>query len=182
MTDELALKRLMDKCRICEETGCWIWTGGMGGESKCTPIFHFPGTRANKRSMAAYKAAWLLTGRKIPSGYHVYRATCMDERCVNQEHCKTGTHKMMWAHIAKSGKLKGDPRRQAIARQNLASQMTPPERVREIEAKLAEGKLRREIAAEVNVSPCVVTSVKLGRHFHASKRPQVVRGASVFAL
>lgn len=179
--DQAALQRLLDKCRVNEETGCLEWMAGMGGYHQSTPVFHFPGTRNCRRSMQAYKALWIMCGKAVPSGYSVYR-TCPNMRCVNPEHCKLGTHAHMGAYIAKSGRYKGDQARILAARANSARQRTPESVVRQIEERLADGVRGVDIAAELGVSVSTVTAVKQKRHFHCSSRPKVIRGASVFAL
>lgn len=173
--------RLLGYCRECEETGCLEWIGGFTGKTKTVPLFHYSGTRKNRRCSAAYKAAWLLSGKKIPKGHWVYRK-CLNFKCVNVEHCTTGTPSAMFAYIAKSERWKGHPQRMAANSRNRAAQRTSEPVIRQAEQMLATGAKRIEVAAALGVSIDVVTDVKQGRHFHSSNRPRVVRGASVFAL
>lgn len=179
--DRPALLRLLGMCRVCDETGCWEWTGGMGGSEKSTPIFHFPRTNKRQRSMAAYRALWLMAGKSLPLGFFVYRG-CVNNRCVNPGHCKAGTRREMWEHISQTGKLKANHRRSVVNKMNTASQRTPEPVIRQIEAMLAEGARRDDIAEQLGIDRHVVTQVRQRRHFYCSGRPRVVRGASVFAL
>jgi hypothetical protein len=171
---------LIGKCIACDETGCWNWQAAFTTRSRAVPLFHFPGSRQNRRTMAAYKAAWLLSGREVPAGHWVYRK-CLNHRCVNPEHCATGTPKELGAFIAALGTRKNVTRRVAANMRNGAKSATPLDVVRKIEAMLADGRLRAEIAAEVGVSKDTVTAVRHKRHPHSSDAVRVVRGASVFA-
>lgn len=167
-------------CRACDETGCVEWIGGYGGNERRQPIFHLPGTRQCKRSMPAYKAAWLLAGHKIPAGKIIFRK-CLNTRCVSLAHLACGTHREMWdLHIA-SGKHRGQPRRIAANRRTTAALATPRETVAEVEVLLQGGQRCKDIATQLQISLDVVTAVRQGRHFHAVASQRVVRGASIFA-
>lgn len=174
MTDH---DRLMGLVRICEDTECWLWLGGMGGANKATPTFHFP-CGHKKRSIAAYRAAWEMAGRTIPPRRFLYR-TCGDMRCVSPDHCATGTRRDIARNASRHGRLSG-PARCAAALRAVMGRMVPMETVRRIESMLAQGMRRMDVAEAAGVEKGLVTKVKMGRHFHSSRRQRVVAGASVF--
>jgi len=60
----------------------------------------------------------------------------------------------------------------------LNSRTLPKETVRQVEARLARGDMRKDIAAALHISRDVVTTIRKGQHAH---QRQVIRGASVFA-
>lgn len=173
--------RLIGMCREDSETGCWVWLGGFGGALKSSPVFHFPGSRHCRRSMPAYKAAWLMSGKQVQHGHWVYRR-CLNNACVNPEHCATGTPKQVGAFRASTGVWKHRPERMVASRRNNMIQATPRETVALIESLLALGRMRKDISAEVGVCKDIVTEVAKGRHVNCSKSIGVVRGASIFAL
>lgn len=173
--------KLTGFCKKCDESGCLEWIGGFGGQSKTTPIFHFPGTRLWRRSMPAYKAAWLLDGRALKKGQNVYRK-CLNHKCVNPEHCAAGTPREMWAFIAKTDKHKGKANRKIANLSNGAKQRTSVEVVRQVEQLLAAKTKRKDIAVLTGVNVSTVTDIGHGRHFYSASRQQLIRGASVFAL
>lgn len=177
------LQRLLGFCRHCDETGCLEWTGGMGGARKETPIFHFSGTRQNKKSMAAYRAHWILAGKQLRQGERVFRK-CGNERCVSIEpgHCSVGQPKQMWAVLKKDGRFKDVHARRLANVRNRANSITPEPIVKEVEQRLERGDLQKHIARDLHLSKDLVLLIKRGQHFHSTARVRVLPGASVFAL
>lgn len=183
MTEADLYLKLTGFCKKCDETGCLEWVGGFGGLNKKTPVFHFPGSRLCRRSMPAYKAAWILSGKPLKEGQIVYRK-CLNYKCVSPEdgHCAAGTTQQMWSNVAKSGKHKGKANRRIASISSGAKQRTPVEVVRLVEQLLAAKTKREDIAALTGINVSTVTDIGHGRHFHSASRQQLIRGASVFAL
>lgn len=92
------LDRIRDE-RCVEEGECWLWSGGLSGPNKTTPVMHFRG-----KVIQAYAATWLLSKRavEVPKGKRLWR-TCMDARCVNPKHIMCGTVAEMKTDLQKRG-------------------------------------------------------------------------------
>lgn len=92
-------KRLGQLLGRCVPQGkCLIWTG-------C--LHHTRGygsTSVFGKFMAAHRAVWLLSGRKIPEGL-VLCHKCDNRACVNIDHLFLGTQKDNMTDCAKKGRL-----------------------------------------------------------------------------
>lgn len=156
--------RLKSKCSR-DSNGCWNWLGGMGGWGARTPLFHCPLKAGAKRSIAAYKAAWTLSGRTIPPGHWVYR-TCTNVRCVNPSHCATGTPAEMGAHARKTGQQRGTAAKRVAARLTALRRAYPREKVERAMELIDGGMPLREVAAECGIGIDTASLIKRGRHVH----------------
>lgn len=85
LSPESARERFMDKIFFCL-SGCWLWTGALGGTSKYGR-FWFGG-----RMMEAHRFSWWLhTGKKCRADLDLHHAVCGWITCVNPRHLKPVT-------------------------------------------------------------------------------------------
>lgn len=178
---------LMGRCRIDDETGCWNWAWGMSGKpSLPIPMLHLgAGVCGFEKITAipAYRAAWLLAGKKIPTGHVVYRRCC-NPLCCNPEHLLCGKRAAMYGHYAATNRNKGQPHRRAANAKNREKMMVSVERVRRVEELILAGRLQKEIAAEMKMCGSTVRKIREGRHQNCAGgvNQRLIRGASVFSM
>lgn len=177
-----ALNDVLDRCQRDDETGCWVWRGSCTADG--VPVATIAaGVMPDGSSgvMGVRRVAWLLAGRKLAAGQVVYQCGCDNKRCVLPEHAGAGTRAEAGAALRLSGRLRDLPHRRAHGvRSALNSPRTlSAEVVARIEAGLREGRLQRELAAEVGCYPTTICKVNARRHIR--QRTQA-RGASVFSL
>ncbi len=79
---------------------------------------------------------------------------------------------------------KRQPHRKVANAKNRQKMMVQPERVREVEALIAEGLMQKEISKRMGMCGETVRRIRLGQHPYCSggSAKQLVRGASVFTL
>lgn len=184
------LEDIRGRCRIDEETGCWIWAGAMAKslsrQARPTSRVWLPeglqGDGQNPTVTTAAKAAWLLSGRKLQDGQVVYRYRCADGDCCNPEHGKAGTRPEMHRFHAASDRLKGDPKRAAVNAINRRAVLKPVEVVRQAEAMFAAGVAQKEVMAELGLQQATARSIRLGTHPNCTHASRVLPMASVFAM
>lgn len=182
-----SIESIRERCRIDDVTGCWDWAWGLSGKAAYPiPMVHVGVGIIGCMSittMPAYRAAWRLAGNEIPSGRVVYRSCC-NPLCCNPEHLKCGKRADMYAHYAATNRNKGQPHRQVANAKNRQKMMVQPDRVREVEALIAQGLMQKDIAERVGICVETVRRIQLGQHPHCSggAAKQLVRGASVFTL
>lgn len=178
---------LMGRCRIDDETGCWNWAWGLAGKpSFPIPMIHLgAGVCGFEKitAIAAYRAAWLLAGKKIAKGAVVYR-NCCNPLCCNPAHLKTGKRADMYAHYAATGRNKGQPHRKTANAKNREKMMVTADRVQRVEEMIKAGMLQKEIAAEMKMCTSTVRSIRDGRHQNCTGgvHQRLIRGASIFSL
>jgi hypothetical protein len=151
-----------------DEDGCWIWKGGYS-QAGYVPVAHvskslLPELGKSQRTFSAYRAAWLLTGKKIPAGHVVYRSVCLNHKCVNPDHCKTGTKAQMHARYSASGKNKGDPHRVIVNMKNRKTQFTSAARVAEIQTSIDAGMKVRDMTALHKTDAGTIRKICAGLH------------------
>lgn len=180
-----SLQGILDRCRVDDETGCWLWARAANApHGRITPMVMFhpnpqPGRKTN--NMPAARAAWLLSGREVQPGHYVWR-NCLSDLCVNPAHCQAGTKAEMFGAISASGRNRGKPERRAVCERNRRHMLTPPEVVRRAEAMFSAGALQKEVRAALRMSGDTARSIRLQQHPHSTGRQHVVRGASVFTF
>lgn len=180
-----SLADLKGNCFI-DDQGCWIWKGGYS-QKGYLPVAHLgqgwnPSMTHVQRTMAAYRAAWLLSGRAIPSSHVVYRHVCLNNQCANPQHCKTGTKAEMHARYSESGKNKGKPNRIVANMKNRAKLLLSPEKVAAIEASLDEGLNVKEIVKLHKTDGGTVRKIRAGVHPTQKQGLRIHANASIFAI
>jgi len=179
------LADLKGYCTV-SESGCWIWKGGYSQQGY-VPVAHIgrefmPSLTKTQRTFSAYRAAWLLAGKPVPKGHVVYRHVCLDHKCVNPAHCKTGTKGEMHARYSSSGKNKGQPNRIVANMKNRVKQFLPKEKVQAIQAALDAGMKVKEIINLHKTDGGTIRKIRAGLHPHQQQGGPVHANSSIFAM
>jgi hypothetical protein len=176
------LQDVLDRCEVDDETGCWHWLGAMSTKRNGSRTPHVdvaPGVIGPHRvSTSGARVAWLLSGRKVAKGQNVWR-TCGCSDCCNPQHGKAGTKAEEGAWFAASGLLKGHPHRAAAGKRAAAGRVVPPEKVARVLELVESGAPVAQIVADVGLHKGTISRIRNNRH--ASQRPPIISGASVFA-
>ncbi len=153
----MTLNDIKARCRIDEETGCWVWTGAMTSDG---PVVWAPATPGGKKmAVRARRLIWpIVKGTKTPARVYV---TCDCKACMNPAHLAGGTVKQHGAFIAKTGKLLNSVKRKAAARARgrMLTSLTP-EKVAII---LASDKPGTVLGPELGINHQTVSDVRTGR-------------------
>lgn len=113
-----SLSDLKDRCRVCDETGCWLWAQCMTNGAPKVWLTDKQGTTSMRGRRAAIS---LLNGERLPSNLTTFPAACCkSSECVNPEHVRVGDRKKAGAALAKSGRLKGVPTKTIAAKKTAA--------------------------------------------------------------
>ena len=178
---------IRERCRIDDETSCWNWAWGRSDHAKSgNPAVHIgKGVMGLEKTttMSAYRAAWLLAGKKLNKGEVVYRSCCNID-CCNPAHLKAGPRAVMYAHYAASGKNKGQPHRKIANAKNRQKMMVPRERVLIVEQLLASGMKIKAIKSEVKMCASTIRDIREGMHPNCSNpvKTNLIAGASIFSM
>jgi hypothetical protein len=90
-SDTMDLEHIRQRCRIDEDTKCWIWVGALSDGK--WPRIHSPNHSkpgSPMETQTGRRAVWQLsTGKAIPKGHRVY-GTCRCDTCLNPGHMKCG--------------------------------------------------------------------------------------------
>lgn len=169
-----SLEDLRQRCRIDEETGCWLWSMSVDADGMAHLRMLIDGKR---RSIKGRRAAVLLSRpQDLTPGRVVYRAPCCpNAHCVRPTHCLVGDQAESQAAAAK----RNAPRLQALWAKKANSQV---ERLRKLtDEQVAEVRASDESDAELGKRFGVrAESIKNIRTFK-SFAPRLVANASVFA-
>jgi len=162
---------LLMRCRIDEATGCWLWSGA------CCEGYPRVWLADVGRVTTGPSAAFYVSRGGLPPQGTVAYMRCICPTCVNPEHVLIGTKKQAGAHLAKSGKLKGDPAR--AVRNTLNARRSIAKLTPEIAAEIrASSGTLVELGQRFGVAPSCISAVRTGKTW----RDSVVHGASVFSL
>jgi hypothetical protein len=173
---------VIDRCHVDEDTGCWRWGLALACGGRVPTVRVGAGIVAGTPAgmHPARRIAWTMAGRPLRDGWIVFQAPCCaDLRCIAPDHSEAGPEGLRGLQQRRSGRLRGDPARRAVAVRAALSRAVPVEVVREIEAQLATGRPQREIAAAFGCNRDTVSKINCRRHPHQLGG---MRGASVFHL
>jgi len=157
----MTLDDIKDRCRIDEDTGCWIWTGAKSGG---WPRIWAPDHTLHAgelRTQTGRRAAWhIKTGKPIPSGWRVF-GTCTQRDCCNPAHMVCEPTAKQGAKVAASGRLKG-----RIAR--ITANRSTGRRRSHIDAEarksIRDSNERRDVlAARHQCSPQTISRIRAGK-------------------
>lgn len=167
------------RCRIDDESGCWVWTGAFS-DRRTPTVSLSPGVLRERRfTMSAIRAAFLLAGRRVTAGQLVYRTPlCPTAACCNPEHHKAGTAQDASRAAVQRGTYK-TVQRNALLQTNRLRQAVHIDKVRAIEAFLREGNPATLASAQFGVCVDTCREIARGRHFH--QRRLECKNASVFS-
>lgn len=161
------LERLRERCRVDEDTGCWIWTGGVE-RGKYAAVW-LPALK--RRVSMSIAVCYLQTGR-LPKKGEIWHSTCGDPLCAS--HRKPGTRS---SQVRTAIALSKKPRHEAIAKMTRAVRAQSPYSDEVVEAIRASDEPMQVLADRYGMSRGYVSKIRLGM----CRRP-VMRGASVFSL
>lgn len=116
-----SLERLMDRCYVDHDTGCWHWRLS---SSKGSPRVHIRLPDGSAHDTRGRRAAIMVkTGRVLPKGKQVFALDrCQSHDCVNPAHARVGTrHQSMQAAVRRGA-------------------MTTPARLESIRARCVEAR------------------------------------------
>jgi hypothetical protein len=140
--------RFAQRYRICEESGCWEWTGarfktGYGAIGS--------GARPSK-ALYAHRVSWEIANGPIAGGLYVCHR-CDNRGCVNPAHMFLGTASENQADMAR--KFRG------------AQKMTP-EMVGQIRRRHAAGERKASLAREFGLSQSTLGDIVRRRIWSSS--------------
>lgn len=166
---------LRQRCRIDEETGCWVWSMAArkyeGKREPETAVW----LAEPRKAVNGKKAAALLSGRTFRKGQLAY-GTCCNWQCVNPDHVKVGTPKQRGAFVASRGHLKGCPTRAVKNKQagRVRSRVTM-----ELAEWIRESpQTGRDVACTMGLAESVISRIRRGQSWTASPK---LAAASVFS-
>ena len=179
------LQGVKDRCWINPETGCWVWRGSFSthkNERDRRPQASIAVGGGKRRTVGVARLAWELAGKEIPDGQVVYRAVCLNTECVSPEHggCRTKAEAM--AAMATAGMFKGSIGKRRAARAMALKTATPVEKVREIEALLAQGLTKIVIQERTGITAKTILRIARKRHIHSEGAQNVLAAGSVFTF
>jgi hypothetical protein len=169
-----SIKTLADlRGRCVIDGGCWIWRMAASNGKEPRAWYVDPDTGKGRAWIGARLALRLATG--IDPVGNVYRPICMDAKCINPDHLKTGTRAEVGAWWAGTGKLKGNPR--VIAANTVTGRKYS-------KLTLADAALIRKsdetgiaLAMQLGVNQTLVSAIRLGKKW----KDAAANGSSVFA-
>lgn len=146
---------LRGRCRIDDETGCWLWAGAKRASA---PSVWIPGHGA----CAMPKAIALLTGKTLERK-RVMVPTCGRVDCANPAHRKEGSYSELWKLLRPS--------------------LTPKHRAKITAAtRLALGKITPEIAEQIRAAEGSNAAVGARFGIHETQTSRIRRGDAWAAL
>lgn len=168
------LEDLRLRCRMAAG-GCWEWAGCLS-KGRPNATVNFTGKHEN---MNARRAAWILSGGKLPEGYVVWQKVgCNNELCVNPGHCKAGPNTLFRQEI--QARRQGCAARPALVKNGLSQRY----RLAKLDAaKVAEIRASNDSSHDLSkrfgVSINAINDVRSMRTWR-DVSGAAVRGASVF--
>jgi len=164
------LEGLRIRCRMCEESGCWIWGMAMVQGS---PKVHITIDGVSRGGRGRWAAKSLEAGAFVERGLVVY-AACKDRRCVNPAHARVGTQSQAKRAAAKRGAYKTAAKMASFIRIAAKRRKLTDQDVRDIRASQES---TTELMKRYPVSRNHINSVRAGR----LRRDLTMPIASVFA-
>lgn len=145
--------RLNDLCdRSGGESACWNWIGCKGRQG-------YGNIRVDNKTMLSHRARWQDEHGEIPGGMVVCH-TCDNPSCCNPRHLWLGTQQENVADMIEKGRFPTP-----VGRKGESSHLAKlaPSDIAGILAMRAAGIPRKEVAAQVGVSPSHVWRIETGK-------------------
>ena len=168
------LEDLRIRCRINEDTDCWLWS-----MSTCdgNPRVHVVIGGASVKMTGKAAAYFLANGTRPIAGRHTY-SVCHNKLCVNPEHIQIGTRIEHGAFIRRSGVWRNQPNRIAANRATVRSREATKLTV-DIASDIRRSELTNAALAKLYGVPAShIGAIKRGE----SWKPAAVANASVFTF
>lgn len=145
MAPRTLLQRFEGKYKVCEKTGCWIWTGFRKNA--------YGGLKYKTKYLYAHRASYEAHISEIPDGMVVCHS-CDNPLCVNPEHLWLGTQQ---DNIAD----RQEKRRHRVAKgaEHYLSKLDA-ETVGEIKRLLRDGVKQRDIARQFDLAESTISRIK----------------------
>jgi hypothetical protein len=158
---------LKDRCRVDEESGCWLW-GASTSEG-------YPRLWIGPKCMTGGRAAWLLSGREIGDKRSVYHVRRCSSICVNPEHLACGTKAEAGAVLRELGYLRGHAKRAIVNTKNgrTKSKFSP-----ELRQWIMESQQPATVLGpQLGLAHQTVSLIRQGRRWRSG-----ASGSSIFSL
>lgn len=165
-----SLDDLKDRCRIDDETGCWVWCGG---KSMGAPRVHLVIDGVYRVVRGRSAAVALDCGKYLGHGLLAI-AKCSNGDCVNPKHCRVGDRKE-WGRAHKEAGTMKTPAKQAAAWAAGACRRVLTDE--DVAAIRVSDDPSTELASRYGVSVRHINNVRCGRLRARTTLP----GASVFS-
>ena len=168
------LEDLRIRCRINEETDCWLWS-----MSTCEghPRVHVVIDGASVKMTGKAAAYMLDKGQRPIAGRHTY-SVCHCRLCVNPEHILIGTRLEHGAFIRRAGVWRNQPNRIAANRATIRAREATKLTV-EIASEIRQSEGTNAALAKVYGVPAShIGAIKRGEAW----KPAAVANASVFTF
>jgi hypothetical protein len=164
-TDDEMREFLRSKVSISEESGCWLWLGGLDKDG-------YGQTHYRGKNIRAHRVTWILANGAIPAEMVVMHE-CDTPACINPAHLKLGTN-------LENNEDKMQKKRHRVASGDAhymrkrpgqrAGEKCPTAKLDEAAARrilkqISEGKGQREIASEFGVSRTAISAIATGRNW-----------------
>ena len=158
-----SLDDLKDRCRIDEETGCWIWAGAANADGQAT--VWVPALR--KTTSLGSAISLLTTGRPTRGGLFM-RPVCGRKLCANPEHRQLATQ----STAMRAARPTLDP----LHRAKISASMRARSRLKpeDVEAIRASDATDVALGERFRVDNTTISNIRCGRTWRDSS------GASVF--
>jgi len=143
-------KRFADKYQICEETGCWNWTGATA-EGRYGVLWF-----ADGKSKYAHRVAYEFHIGPIPVGLSVCHR-CDNGLCVNPAHLFVGTAKDNYDDMARKGRA-----RRLFGEKNRSAKLKASQVV-QIRALKSSGRSQEYVAKKFGVTRASIRAIWHGR-------------------
>lgn len=164
-TNPLTLLEIRERCRIDDETGCWLWSGAMSSRGpraigNRTPVVHRPEWNS---AGSVLRVVWERHHGTAPAHGQIVWRTCGHERCCRPSHLATGTYQEYGRWVAESGRMAvsaaGRVERRVRAYRLGMTTISP-----ELAAWVRESEQRGcDVAHALDVSQHAISRIRLGR-------------------
>lgn len=163
------------RCRIDEETGCWLWgLHAVNGRTQC--CYTLPdGTK--RKQTARRCVAELISGRVLHTTVFAFATpNCNEPTCANPEHTRTGSRTQANRATAKSERFKAGAQQRrlnATLRNRATRSKITLEIAREIRGRTEPAHV---LEREYPIKRSAISNIRAGKSWR-----ETIDGASVFA-
>jgi hypothetical protein len=169
-----SIECIRQRCRIDDETGCWLWAGALDTQTK-RPIMSMLTEDGTRRCCKLSVAFHLIrTGKRPGHGARIYwPVACGNKQCANPEHHKPLTKSKLNELITGHGPL---------SRARIAMARAGKGRITESERREISGSPMKlaEIMDKYNVSQGYASILRRGLRRSGVQPTFSVQGSSVF--
>lgn len=170
-----SLQAIKDRCRIDQESGCWIWSMSKSKTGAARAVVVTP-WKPKPTNCNAIRAAYEFTIESaLPSSVRVWPG-CGQKDCCNPKHAMSGTSAEWGGWQAQRGAWKSQPARVRANRRMIEKRRRlSNEQVAFIRSSDLPGTVLAEM---LGVTSQLISNVRTYRYY----TEPLIRGASVFAF